>query len=81
MLNLAIARAVWGKSYGFLSRGSWVITWVEDGHQPDRSELPDGDPDLLTYHVLFGRLRIDAHRGLVYDDGGRGQVCLPSEYF
>ena len=58
-----------------------VITWVEDGQRPDRNELPDEDPDLLTYHGLFGRLRIDPHRGLVYDDGGRGQVCLPSEYF
>ena len=58
-----------------------VITWVEDGQRPDRSELPDEDPDLLTYHGLFGWLRIDAHQGLVYDNGGRGQVCLPSEYF
>ena len=58
-----------------------VIAWVEDGQWPDRSELPEGDSDLQTYHGLFGRLRIDAQRGLVYDEGGRGQVCLPSEYF
>ena len=30
-----------------------VIAWVEDGQRPDRSELPEGDPDLLTYHGLF----------------------------
>ena len=58
-----------------------VIAWVEDGQRPDRSELSEGDPDPQTYHGLFGRLRIDVHPGLVYNDGGRGQVCLPSEYF
>ena len=58
-----------------------VIAWVEDGQRLDQSELPDGDPDLLTYHGLFGRLRIDVHRGLIYEGGGQGQVCLPSEYF
>ena len=64
-------------------RADWVlgqvIAWVEDGQCPDRSELPDGDPDLLTYHGLFGRLRIDVHRGLVYEDGGQGQVCHQEE--
>ena len=58
-----------------------VIAWVEDGQRPDRSELPDRDPDLLTYHGLFGRLQIDVHRGLIYKGGGQRQVCLPSEYF
>ena len=58
-----------------------VIAWVKDGQQPDRSELLEGDPDLQTYHGLFGRLRIDAHQGLVYNDGVRGKVCLLSEYF
>ena len=58
-----------------------VIAWVEDGQRPDRSELPEGDPDLLMYHGLFGRLRIDVYRGLIYEGGGQGQVCLLSEYF
>ena len=44
---------------------SQVIAWVEDGQRPKRGKLPEGDPELLTYYGLFGKLRIDAHRGLI----------------
>ena len=58
-----------------------VIAWVEYGQRPERGELPEGDPELLTYYGLFGRLRSDVHQGLIYEGIGQGQVCLPSEYF
>ena len=58
-----------------------VIAWVEEGQRPEQGELPEGDPELLTYYGLFGRLQIDERRGLIYEGGGQGQVCLPSEYF
>ena len=58
-----------------------VIGWVEDGQRPERGALPVGDPDLMTYYVLFGRLRINKNQGLVYEGEGRAQVCLPDLCF
>ena len=43
--------------------------------------MPEGDPDLMAFYGLFGRLRIHESKGLVHKGKGREQVCLPSEYF